>query len=116
MASDYKMIRQSGSAAVVEYTDKNGMLRRVTIPSDAVTEEGIAPELLAAGVPQGLDGEAVIAKACNPERVANALRKAGLWTLRDARGAPMKVAKVLAQQMPRVNDLLAIIEKMEGKK
>lgn len=115
MVNDFQVIRRSGSAVLVEYTDPDGHVRRVTIPAREITDEGVGEDVLAAGIEYGADWEAIIARASRvtPEAYAEALRRAGYWTVNDLRADPNQVNDVLMRQALRVGDLLAAAESME---
>jgi len=115
MVNDFQVIRRSGAAVLVEYTDTDGHLRRVTIPAREITDEGVGEDVLAAGMEYGADWEAIIARAnrVTPEAYAEALRRAGYWTINDLRADPNGAAGVLAQRALRLGDLLAAAESVE---
>jgi hypothetical protein len=116
MVDNFQVIRRSGAAVLVEYTDADGRLRRVTIPVGAVTDKGVCEDTLAAGIEYGCDWEAALVNRVTPEHTAEALRRAGFWTKDDVKADPMRAANVLAKQALHLGELLAAIETMEVKR
>jgi hypothetical protein len=78
-------VRRKKHGQLVEFTDPDGRLRRVVVPPDAVSDEGeVDDEVLGMGIPYGLPWERIIGDL-SAEAVADALRRAGIWTLDDLR-------------------------------
>ena len=86
-----QVVRHSGQAALVEFADA-GKPMRVTLPDDLLEGDGglctADPADLAAGVPYGLPWEKATTGRVTPEKIAGALRNAGIWTAEDLKRQP----------------------------
>lgn len=102
-----RIIRIVGQAALVEWAE-GGRPMRVTVPAELVDDMGTAdPADLAQGAPHGLPWESIGAGRTTPERIADALRNAGIWTVEDLRARPQ--AAVGALQSAFGIDLAALL-------
>ena len=81
-----RVIPTVGEAVMVEYEEK-GVPQRRFIPKVEVQETDKGPrvpeDVLAAGVPYGLDWAKLIAKVPDPKDIEIALKNHGIWTLED---------------------------------
>jgi hypothetical protein len=104
------VVRRSGQAALVEFADA-GKPARVTLPEDLLEGDGAGctadPAELAAGVPFGLPWEKATTGRVTPEKIAVALRNAGIWTAEDLKRQPR--AAVGALQAAYGLDLAALM-------
>lgn len=105
-----QLVRHSGQAALVEFADV-GKAVRVTLPEDLLEGDGAGctadPADLAAGVPYGLPWEKATTGRVTPEKIAGALRNAGIWTAEDLKRQPW--AAVGALQAAYGVDLAALM-------
>jgi hypothetical protein len=105
-----QVVRRSGQAALVEFADA-GRPARVTLPEDLLEGDGglctADPADLAAGVPYGLPWEKATTGRVTPEKIAGALRNAGIWTAEDLKRQPR--AAVGALQAAYGLDLAALM-------
>lgn len=88
MVSQIQLIEQHGAAALVEWNDTIGV-HRATIPVSDISPRGETQvaELsrLEEGIPYGAAWELLPIGRIGPDRIADALRRRGIWTLTDAR-------------------------------
>ncbi len=89
------LVRHSGAAALVEYADGEGRLRRVTIPAGEIVDGVVSEAELDRGIEYGLPWEELLALRVTPERVADELRRRGIWTAQDLRARPNEAAAAL---------------------
>lgn len=75
-----RIIERRGKAVLVEWLDDGDMLRRVTIPAGKLAGNDADEDALAAGVPYGLDWEALDFPVFDSAAFANELRRQGIWT------------------------------------
>jgi len=106
-----RLVRRNGQAALVEFADA-GKPMRVTLPEDLLQDEGSRctadPADLAAGVPYGLAWEKATTGRVTAEKIAGALRNAGIWTAEDLKQQPR--AAIGALQAAYGLDLAALME------
>lgn len=75
-----KVIAQHGQSKLVEYEDAMGRLQRCYVPADVEP----TAEILDQGIPYGVPWERLV-DPISAEQLADALRRAGIWTLADLR-------------------------------
>jgi hypothetical protein len=84
---DVRVISRAGQAALVEWLDK-GEFFRATIPQKEISDGKVYKDVLAAGVPYGLDWSTVKIKSIKPSELNRELKRLGVWTLRDVAANP----------------------------
>jgi hypothetical protein len=95
-----RVVRRSGSAALVEWLD-NESLRRATVPLSQIEFDDpkmgtVDEEILEMGIPYGLPWEEIIGEIkITPSIIANTLRQHGIWTLEDIEGNSSKIVGAL---------------------
>jgi hypothetical protein len=80
-------ITRQGQSVLVEWID-DGNLRRATVPASTVVDNEVDPDTLAYGVAYGLPWEQMLSLRVTPERIADALRRHGIWTAGDLQHSP----------------------------
>lgn len=85
MRTRVKKIFHKGSASVVEWEDSNKHIRRTIIPSTEIVEENgiLFVENVEEGPDFGVDWETLIQTEYGPKKIADLLRRRGIWTLED---------------------------------
>jgi len=78
-----KVISQRGQSALVEYI-KDGVLKRVTIPTKDIVDGQISNYKLKLGIPYGIEWSKYIRLDATPQDLEQNLRRAGIWTKEDA--------------------------------
>lgn len=79
-----RIVKRDGQAALVEWESTTGY-RRAIVPADSVIEDDCPDEMLAAGIRVGVEWERYIHLQATPEKLANELRKRGIWKMEDLR-------------------------------
>jgi hypothetical protein len=77
------VIETRGESVLVEY--QAGGLQRVIIPAMLIQGGAVDAEELDQGVPYGLPWETIVKLQATPARLADELRKNGIWTIEDMR-------------------------------
>lgn len=77
-----RLLNSSGVAALVEWESK-GKLSRAMIQAEDYSDGCVEAAALAAAIPYGIPWEDVKFQNPKPEAVADALRRAGIWTKED---------------------------------
>lgn len=86
MKTVVREVFHKGSSTVVEWFDDKGVLRRVTVPSDIIVKEAngdLTVEDVEEGQPYGVAWETLMRTQFGPMKIAELLRKNGIWTLED---------------------------------
>lgn len=78
-----RVIRQEGSAAIVEYRT-DGDVRRAIVPTESVYSNECDDDTLCAGVDYGVDWPSVVEIKANSSDVARQLRLRGIWGWEEA--------------------------------
>jgi len=91
-----RALGRKGAAVLVEWIDAAGDVQRAYLPVGAVEVEavGVETENPEQGIPYGEAWEvdlATLVHEATPEKVAQALRRQGVWTLDDLRSKPQAV-------------------------
>ena len=81
------VVGRQGQSVLVEWQD-GGDLRRATVPARSVVDNEVDDAELAYGVAYGLPWESMLTFRVTPERVADALRRHGIWTASDLQRSP----------------------------
>lgn len=81
-------IGREGQAALVQWVDEQGALRRAHIPTtsvmtDAVGQTKALASELRLGIPYGIPWAQLIKPAVTSERIEQALHDVGIWTVKD---------------------------------
>ena len=92
-----RVVAAQGGAVLVEWVEADGRVQRVSVPTgEIVAGEPIERETLETGIPYGVPWEDIL-QSDWLRRLANELRKAGIWTMADlntkmidARGAVLR--------------------------
>lgn len=91
-----RIVERRGRAALVEWPDDAGRLRRAVVPGEIVVDNEVDVEVLDRGVEYGVPWEEIVgALEVTPEHVAAELRRRGVWTTEDARRNPQVAAAAL---------------------
>jgi hypothetical protein len=106
-----KVVGAAGTTYLVEWSVKDD-LKRAYIPGELWNEEGVEPDVLAAGAPYGLEWETIIKINASPEQVARALRNSGVWTAEDFRRRIEEVEGLFKGIVQL--DVFSVLSKMEG--
>ncbi len=77
---DVKIIRDNGPACLVEWKEHDD-LQRAYVPKEVIHNLRVAADELGAGTSYGVRWERFIEVHATAERIANALRRRGIWTL-----------------------------------
>lgn len=105
------IIEQKGSSALVEWT-WNNTLQRAFIPVQEIHDgERVDTAVLDAGIPYGEAWQELPVGRIGAERVADALRRHGIWTKADARNVG-RVRAALAEAYAR--DLEIVLNATRG--
>lgn len=86
MKTVVRKVSHKGLSSTVEWTDDNGNLRRVVVPSDQIVKEAngeLTVEDVEDGQDYGVSWENLIHTRVGPKGIADILRKNGIWTLED---------------------------------
>jgi len=86
-----RLVAHKGDSALVEWIEA-GMYCRVYVPLDRVDRGTVASKDLAKGIPYGLPWEQWIEIQATPERIANELRRMGVWCWQDITNAALDTA------------------------
>jgi hypothetical protein len=108
---DVKIIRDSGPTCLVEWTEHDD-LWRAYVPKEVIQHLRVSADELAAGTPYGVRWEKLIEVHATPERVAQALRRRGIWTAEQLNGRwpEAKTAMIEATAM----DLVGLLRRVEA--
>lgn len=87
-----RLVEQRGPSAVVEYARPDGSPARAILPAGLVQDGAVEAGELELGIPYGLPWEEICQLAATPAALADALRRAGIWTLEDLRRSPKAAA------------------------
>lgn len=87
-----RVVGQREGSALVEWIDEAGMYRRAYVPPGKIKDGTIAAKDLKKGIPYGLPWEDWIKIEATPERIANELRRMGMWTWQDINNAVISAA------------------------
>jgi hypothetical protein len=82
-----KVVTRQGASVLVEWSD-NGMLRRASLPAGSIVDNAVDDTELGYAVAYGLPWESMLAFRVTPERIADALRRHGIWTAGDLQRLP----------------------------
>lgn len=77
-----RIIKQKGPSALVEWRER-GSLKRAFVPAKTIQDGRCEKAELDLGVPCGEAWEEFIARMPTPGKIAEALRKDGIWTMQD---------------------------------
>jgi len=102
-----KVISSAHGTALVEWVDKT-RLGRGYLPDNLIDDGTVTDDNLDIAAPYGVPWEDVITLAATPEKIANALRGNGIWTLADLSTNPRGAIGAL-QATYRV-DLAALLQ------
>lgn len=85
MKTNVKKIFHKGSASVVEWEDGSGFIHRSIVPSTEIVQEGkeLFVEDVEDGPDYGVDWESFIHTEYGPKKIADLLRRKGIWTFED---------------------------------
>ncbi len=84
-----RVLQRKGHAALVEWQDEAGCLRRATVPARVLQGDEAEAGDLEMGIVYGLPWEELLgAPRVTPERIAAELRRHGIWTRADLRARP----------------------------
>jgi len=98
-----KVVARQGQSLLVEWMADNGRYQRGYLPKSDVIDNEADPSKLALAIPFGIDWSNCLPEITppSPESIANELRRAGIWSLEDARnngavavGALMRVYRI----------------------
>lgn len=103
-----KEVARFGDSVIVERVEADGRLQRRIVPARLLNGDKIAKDDWDAGAVYGVEWERYIALSTTPERVAEQLRRAGIWTKSDLLKNPR--AAFGALQSAYNFDLSALIE------
>ena len=81
------VVNRQGASVLVEWQD-SGNLRRATMPAGSVVDNAVDDTELGYAVAYGLPWESMLTFRVTPERVADALRRHGIWTASDLQRSP----------------------------
>lgn len=81
------VVERRGESALVEWQE-GGRVHRAVIPAGDVEEGRVEREQLELGIPHGLPWETILTLSATPAALADALRRAGIWTLADLERNP----------------------------
>lgn len=84
-----RLVAHKDGSALVEWIDEAGMYCRVYVPLDKLDRGTVASKDLAKGIPYGLPWEQWIEIQATPERIANELRRMGIWCWQDMSNAAL---------------------------
>ena len=87
-----RLVAHEGESALVQWIDADGMYCRVYVPLDKLEEGTVASKDLERGIPYGLPWEEWIEVQATPEKVANELRRQGVWCWQDVNNAALDAA------------------------
>lgn len=87
-----RLIAHKDGSALVEWIDAEGKYRRAYVPLDKLDKGTVATKDLEKGIPHGLPWEKWIEVIATPERIANELRRRGVWTWEDINNAALNAA------------------------
>ena len=87
-----RLVGHQGESALVEWLDAGGMYHRVHVPLDKLEDGTVASKDLERGIPYGLPWEDWIEVQATPEKVANELRRQGVWCWQDVNNAALAAA------------------------
>ena len=107
---DVKIIRDSGPTCLVEWTEHDD-LRRAYVPKEVIQHLRVPVEELAAGTPYGVRWERLIEVHATPERVAQALRRRGIWTAEQLRGRWSEAKTAIWEAVAM--DLVGLLRRVE---
>ncbi len=112
-----KVIQRKGHAALVEWLDGAGSLRRATVPLEAVVNDEVDESDLDMGIEYGLPWAELVTLRVTPERIERELRKHGIWTHADLRARPNVAAAALqAAYAVNLTALRQAAERLEKEK
>lgn len=89
------VIVATGETALVEWADKAGLLRRAYVPASEVQGDQVSSDTLDAGIRYGVDFEEILKPQVTAIRVAQELRRRGIWTAADVFEQPNVVIAAL---------------------
>jgi len=81
------VVNRQGTSVLVEWQD-NGNLRRAILPAGSVIDNAVDEAELGYAVAYGLPWESMLTFRVTPERIADALRRHGIWTASDLQRSP----------------------------
>ena len=87
-----RLVGHQGESALVEWLDGDGMYRRVHVPLVKLEDGTVSGKDLERGIPYGLPWEEWIEVQATPEKVANELRRQGVWCWQDVNNAALDAA------------------------
>jgi hypothetical protein len=99
-----RVVATKGESALVEWQEGDDLtlpgqalsgLKRAYIPADKVTDGQACSDVLAAGIPYGVAFEDVLVPSVTATRIAQELRRRGLWTKEDVLTRPGEVLSAL---------------------
>ena len=79
---EVRVIERVGPSVLVQWQDGE-VARRVTVPGDAVGKDKCAQDVLSQGVEYGVDWAAHLSLTVTARDVAEALKRANIWTADD---------------------------------
>jgi len=77
-----KVVGIKGESALVEWIDE-GKYKRAFVPKGKIKDSAVDPAVLAKGIVYGLSWEDFVEIETSPEKIANELRRHGIWRLED---------------------------------
>jgi hypothetical protein len=79
-----RLVSKKGASSLVEWTDAKGYIHRAHVPSSELIkiDQEVFVENPEEGIQYGIDWESFIPQ-CDPEEIAQLLRKNGIWTYED---------------------------------
>lgn len=90
------VVNRQGASVLVEWQD-SGNLRRATMPAGSVNDNEVDDTELGYAVAYGLPWESMLTIRVTPERIADALRRHGIWTADDLRRSPSAALAALQE-------------------
>jgi len=87
-----RKIADKDGSALVEWIGEDGYYHRVYVPLAKLDKGTVATKDLEKGIPYGLPWEKWIEVEATPERIANELRRRGIWCWQDINNAALDAA------------------------
>ena len=88
-----KVIRKKGLSALVEWEERK-YIKRAFVPVKALDGDQCPAAELEHGIQHGEAWEECMGKPPTPKQMADALRRAGIWTMEDLFNNPIKAKKI----------------------
>jgi hypothetical protein len=78
-----RRIAEKDGSSLVEWIGEDGLYHRAYVPNKALDKGTVSTKDLQKGIPYGLPWEQWVEIQATPERIANELRRMGVWCLAD---------------------------------